>query len=147
MLGELVLLTEAVPAEPALEGFGPRMRPVVGLPVPLQGEGLVAVRALVGLLAVVDLLVDDEAHQGRVGLPALPALVGFLSSVGSPVSLQVRLLVETFLTLRAVDHLSARVGRVVLPRSLATELRVIVCRDGEVRGQVKGGYKWLDVTL
>lgn len=52
---------------------------MVGLPVPFQGKGLVTVRALVGLLAVMDLLVDDEAHQSRVGLPALPALVGILS--------------------------------------------------------------------
>lgn len=110
---------------------------MVGLPVPFQGKGLVAVRALVGLLAVVDLLVDDQAHQGWVGLPALPALVGFLSSVGSPVSLQVRLLVETFLTLRAVDHLSARICRMALLWPVVTKLRVITCRDGEVRGQVK----------
>lgn len=114
------------------------MRPVVGLPVPLQGKGLVTVRALVGLLAVMDLLVDDEAHQSRVGLPTLPALVGFLSSVGSLVSLQVRSLVETFLALRAVDHLSAHIRRAAMPWSLGTELRMILCREGEVRGQVKG---------
>lgn len=109
------------------------MHPVVSLPVPLQGEGLVAVGALVGLLAIVDLLVDDEAHQSRVGLAALPALVGFLPLVGSPVSLQVRLLVETFLTFRAVNHLSAHVQGAALPRSVGAELRMVPCGEGEVR--------------
>lgn len=134
VLGELVLLVEAVSTEPALEGFSPGVSPVVGLPVSLQGEGLVAVGAAVGLLAVMDLLVDDEAHQGWVGLPALPALVGFQSSVDPQVSLQVRPLIEALLTLRAVDHFPARVGR-PQPRSLGSELRVIGCWRGKVEGQ------------
>lgn len=52
-------------------------------------------------------------------------------------SLQVRLLIEPSLTLRAVDHLSAHIGQAALPQSLGAELRMIFCREGEVRGQVK----------
>ena len=107
VLGELLPLVEAVPTEPAFEGFGPRVCPVVGLPVPLQSEGLVTVRALVRFLAIVDVLMDDQAHQGRVGFPTLPALIGFQSSVDPQVGLQVRLLIEAFGTLGAVDHLPA----------------------------------------
>lgn len=106
------------------------MHPVVSLPVPLQGKSLVAVGALVGLFAIVDLLVDDEAHQSRVGLATLPALVGFLPLVGSPVSVQVRLLVETLLTLRAVNHLSAHVQGAALPLSVGAELRMVPCGEG-----------------
>lgn len=132
MLIELILLAEAIPAEPALEGFGTRVHPVVSLQVPLQCKGLVTVGALVGLLAIVDLLVDDEAHQSRVDLPALPALVGFLSLVASLVSIQVRLLVKTSCTLRAVDHLSSHSRQEALPLPLGTQMRMILCRE---RGQ------------
>lgn len=114
------------------------MHPVVSLPVPFQGEGLVAVGALVGLLAIVDLLVDNQAHQSRVCLAAPPALVGFLSLVGSPVSLQVRRLVETSLTLRAVKHLSAHVQGAALSGSEGAELRMVPCGEGAVQDQVTG---------
>lgn len=83
------------------------MRAVVGLPVPLQGEGPVTVGAAVRLAAVVDLLVDHQTNQSRVGLPAVPALIGLLSLVGVQVSLQVGLLVKAPLTLWAEDHLLA----------------------------------------
>lgn len=131
VLRELVALAEPVPAEPALEGLGAGVRPVVGLPVALQGEGLVAVGAAVRLGAVVDLLVDDEAQQGRVRLAAAPALVGLLAPVDPQVGLQVGRLVEALLALGAVRHLPAGVGR-VLPGP--AQLRVIVCGGG-VRGQ------------
>lgn len=128
MLRELTTLAETVPTEAALEGFRPRVRPVVRLPVPPQSEGLVTVEALVGLPAVVDLLVDDEAQQGRVVLTTLPTLVWFLALVDPPVSLQVGQLIETLLTFGAVDHLSAQVGGGRLLLCPEAEIRVVVCK-------------------
>lgn len=112
---------------------------MVRLPVPLQGEGLGTVRAAVGVLPVVDLLVEHQAHQGRVDLPAVPALVGVLPSVGSLVGLQVGLFVEASVTLAAVDHLPAAVCGAAAPRCLR-ELRVILCRE-ETASEPSSGWK------
>lgn len=71
-----------------------------------------------------DLLVDDEAHQGWVKLPALPAAVGLLSLVGSPVGLQVGQLVEPSVTVGAVDHLPACVGG---DGPVGPDVRMILC--------------------
>lgn len=128
VLAELLLLNESIPTEPALEGFCASVSLVVGLPVPFKCKCLVAVVAVVWLTAVVDLLVQHQAHQVRVGLSTAPAFVGFLSLVGSQVGLQMGLLVEPLVTLRTVCHLSATVGGT--PQ--VTELRVITWRS---RGQ------------
>lgn len=84
---KVLLEVKAVPTKPALEGFSPRVRAVVGLPVPLQGEGPVTVGAAVRLAALVDLLVDHQTNQGGVGLPAVPTLIGLLSLVDVQMSL------------------------------------------------------------
>lgn len=139
VLHEVVVSNETVPTEAALKRFGPRVCPMVRLPVPPQGEGLVAVEALVGLLAAVDLLVDDEAEQRGVGLPTLPALVGCLALVDPLMSLQVGQFVEAPLTLGAVDHLSACVGGELLPHWEVAKLGVIVCKTAKVKGHVKTG--------
>lgn len=128
VLMELPLQVEAITTEPALEGFGPRVGPVVGLPVSLQSKGLVAVGALVGVVSVVDLLVDDQAHYTGVDLPTLPALIGFESIMAPLVSLQVGLLVETFSTQGAVEHLSACVGQTLRCPSLT-----VICWRSKVR--------------
>lgn len=125
---QLLLACEAVPAEPALEGLGPRVRPVVRLEVPLQGKGLFTIRAPILVLAVVDLLVEDEAHQGRVELATPPALVGPLAPVAPPVGLQVRRLVEPSVTLGAVEHLSACVGGAAVHGALGAELGEVLWR-------------------
>lgn len=79
-----------------------------------------------------DLLMDDEAHQSRVQLATLPAAVGLLSLVASLVGLQVRPLVETSVTLRAVHHLPACVCRAARVGPAGPDVRMILCR-GEVR--------------
>lgn len=112
---------------------------MVRLPVPLQGERLVAVRAAVGVLPVVDLLVEHQAHQGRVDLPTVPALVGVLPPVGSLVGLQVGPFVEPSVTLAAVDHLPAAVCGAAAPRCLR-ELRVILCRE-QTASEPSSGWK------
>lgn len=71
---------------------------------------------------------DDEAHQGWVQLPTLPALVGLLALVGPLVGLQVRRLVEPSLTLRAVEHLSACVCGAAVHGPVGPDVRVILCR-------------------
>lgn len=137
MLVQLLLTGEAVPAEPALEGFGPRVHAVMRLQVPLQGKGLVTIRAPVLVLAVVDLLVEDEAHQSWVQLATFPALVGRLALVAPLVGLQVRLLVETSVTLGAVDHLSAGAGGAAVHGPAGADLRVGLC-GGEVGHETFG---------
>lgn len=132
---QLLLAGEAVPAEPAGEGLGPRVHAVVRPQVPLQGKRLFTVRAAVLVLAVVDLLVEDEAHQGGVELPAPPALVGLLALVAPLVGLQVGLLVEASAAVGAVDHLPARVGGAAVDGPAGWDLRVVLC--GGDRGQAQ----------
>lgn len=132
---QLLLAGEAVPAEPACEGLGPRVHAVVRPQVPLQGKRLFAVRAAVLVPALVDLLVEDEAHQGGVELPAPPALVGLLALVAPLVGLQVGLLVEAAAAVGAVDHLPARVGGAAVDGPAGGDLRVVLC--GGDRGQAQ----------
>lgn len=103
------------------------MHPVVRLQVPLQGKRLFTVRAAVLVPAVVDLLVDDEAHQGGVQLATLPALVGLLPLVAPLVGLQVSLLVEASVALGAVDHLPAGVGGAAVDGPAGPDLRMVLC--------------------
>lgn len=130
VLAQLRLLAKPVATEPAPERLCARVRAVVRLPVPLQGKGLVAVGTVVGLPALMDLLMDHQAHEGWVALPAPPALVEFPPPVGPQVSLQVSTLVETPVALWAVNHLPARARRTAL-----LQLRIIICglEGSEVR--------------
>lgn len=107
---ELGLRPKAISTEPAPKGFGSRVGPVVSLPIPLQGKAAIAVGTSIWLFAVVDLLVDHKADHCWVRLPTFPALVGLLSTVDTPVSVQVRHLVEALLTVWAVDHPPASIG-------------------------------------
>lgn len=75
-----------------------------------------------------DLLVDDEAHQSWVQLATFPALVGLLALVASLVGLQVILLVETSVTLGAVDHLSACVCGAAEHGPVGPDVRMVLCR-------------------
>lgn len=133
MVVQLLLDSKAVSTEPALEGFGARVHAVVRLQVPLQGKGLVTVGAAVPGLALMDLLVEEEAHHRGVQLAAVPALVGRRPLVAPLVGLQVSALVEAPVALGAGEHLPPGVGRAAAPRPLGPDVRMLLCGGADTK--------------